>query len=269
MALTKRRLKMTVFRFANGLSYKDIAAYASSTAFFFFIALIPLLILLSKLLPLTGITDDRLIGIISRITPGFANPVIEIIVKQAYASSGGLLPLSAGVLVFAIARGMSSFLRGLNNINDVKEKKTGIALTVRAVISTLLMVVNLVGFFVVIVFGEMIMSFLVSQIGILKEVPSFFSFRYIFIISLGVLIFMVMYTYLPAERHVFIKQLPGAVFSAVGWVVFSAFFSMFLDSSIYATYYGSLATIVIFMMWLYGCFYILLLGANLNHSLAE
>ena len=59
----------------------------------------------------------------------------------------------------------------------------------------------------------------------------------------------------------------GAVFSALAWVVFSFFFSLFISSSIYTTYYGSLAAIAVFMMWLYGCFYILLLGANLNHSL--
>lgn len=249
------------------MGYKDIAAYASSTAFFFFIALIPLLIFLSKLLPLTGITDDRLIETLGEFMPDFANPMIVIIVKQAYASSGGLLPISAGVLIYAIARGMLSFLRGLNAVNDVRIKQSGLSLTIRAIISTGLMIINLAVFFAVIVTGEQIMEFLVDNIRILNRVPAIFNFRYLFIIALGVFVFMIMYTYLPAERHVFKKQFPGALFSAAGWVIFSTFFSMFLETSIYMTYYGSLAAIVIFMMWLYGCFYILLIGANLNHSL--
>ena len=267
MKITKQGLKKTVFKFAYGMSYKDIAAYASSTAFFFFIAMIPLLILLSKLLPLTGITDDQLIQIISGFTPEFANLIIVLVVKQAYASADSIFPISAAVLVYAIARGMLSLLRGLNVIYEVKEKKSGIVLTVRAIISTLLMVVNLAVFFVVLVFGETIMEFFVEHIKVLESVPLIFSFRYLFIMALGVGIFMVMYAFLPAERQRFKRQLPGAVFSAVGWVVFSFFFSLFMGSSIYSTYYGGLATIVIFLMWLYGCFYILLIGANLNHSM--
>ncbi|MBQ9605615.1 MAG: YihY/virulence factor BrkB family protein [Lachnospiraceae bacterium] len=267
MKITKQGLKKTVFKFAYGMSYKDIAAYASSTAFFFFIAMIPLLILLSKLLPLTGITDDQLIQIISGFTPEFANLIIVLVVKQAYASADSIFPISAAVLVYAIARGMLSLLRGLNVIYEVKEKKSGFVLTVRAIISTLLMVVNLAVFFVVLVFGETIMEFFVEHIKVLESVPLIFSFRYLFIMALGVGIFMVMYAFLPAERQRFKRQLPGAVFSAVGWVVFSFFFSLFMGSSIYSTYYGGLATIVIFLMWLYGCFYILLIGANLNHSM--
>ncbi|MBR1523344.1 MAG: YihY/virulence factor BrkB family protein [Lachnospiraceae bacterium] len=267
MKITKQGLKKTVFKFAYGMSYKDIAAYASSTAFFFFIAMIPLLILLSKLLPLTGITDDQLIQIISGFTPEFANLIIVLVVKQAYASADSIFPISAAVLVYAIARGMLSLLRGLNVIYEVKEKKSGFVLTVRAIISTLLMVVNLAVFFVVLVFGGTIMEFFVEHIKVLESVPLIFSFRYLFIMALGVGIFMIMYAFLPAERQRFKRQLPGAVFSAVGWVVFSFFFSLFMGSSIYSTYYGGLATIVIFLMWLYGCFYILLIGANLNHSM--
>ena len=48
-------------------------------------------------------------------------------------------------------------------------------------------------------------------------------------------------------------------------MIFSKVFSLFMShGSIYSTYYGSLATIVIFMLWMYGCFYILLIGGYIN-----
>ena len=265
--VTRTKLWDSVFRFIEGMSYKDMAAYASSTAFFFFVAMIPLIILLSKLLPLTGITDDQLIQIITAITPEFTDLIVVLVVKQAFASSDGLLPISAAILIYAFARSLLSLLRGLNMIYEVKARKSGFSLTVRAIISTLLVVITMVVFLVVIVFGETIMEFLVKHIRLLDSVPMIYSFRYLLALAVGVLIFMVMYTFLPSERQPFRRQFFGALFAAVAWVVFSFFFSLFIDSSIYSTYYGSLATIVIFLMWLYGCFYILMIGANINHSL--
>ena len=45
--------------------------------------------------------------------------------------------------------------------------------------------------------------------------------------------------------------------------MFSFFFSVFVENfSNYATLYGSLAAIVILMMWLYFCMFILLIGGQ-------
>ena len=47
-------------------------------------------------------------------------------------------------------------------------------------------------------------------------------------------------------------------------MLFSTFFSIFVENfSNYATIYGSLAAIVILMMWLFICMYILLIGGEL------
>jgi membrane protein len=264
---TKKKLINSAFRFANGLTYKDLAAYASSTAFFFFIAIIPLMIILSKLLPYTGITDDQLKMIITKFTPDFADMIVILVIDQAFTSTTGIISISAAVLLYATARGMLALLRGLNRIYLTDGKSNGFILQVRAIFYTLLMVVDLVLLLVIIVFGKTIMDFLVGHIKVLDKAPLVYSFRYLLLFALGVLICMVTYTFLPAVRQPFRKQFIGAVFSALAWMVFSFFFSLFISSSIYSTYYGSLAAIAIFMMWLYGCFYILLIGANLNHSL--
>ncbi|MBQ9444880.1 MAG: YihY/virulence factor BrkB family protein [Lachnospiraceae bacterium] len=251
------------------MTYKDVASYASSMAFFFFIALIPLLIILSKLLPLTGISDDQLIRVVTRVTPEIVDVMVVIIVKQAYSSNAGIISISAVVILYATARGMLALLRGLNRIFDVKVRHGGISVIIRAGIYTLLMLLYLILLLLIIVYGESIMIFLISHIKVLDRVPLLFNFRYLLMMALGVISLMAVYAYVPSERQPFKKQLPGAVFTTVAWVVFSFFFSLFIGSSIYGTYYGSLAAIVIFMMWLYGCFYILLMGANLNLSVVS
>ena len=60
-------------------------------------------------------------------------------------------------------------------------------------------------------------------------------------------------------------HLPGAVFSAVGWVLFSFFYSLYVtDFPNAASLYGSLAAVCLLMLWVYFCLLILLLGAELN-----
>lgn len=57
----------------------------------------------------------------------------------------------------------------------------------------------------------------------------------------------------------------GAVFSTVTWLGFSWAFSFYIGH--YANYsvtYGSLATIVIFILWLYGTMNIVFIGAEIN-----
>ena len=61
------------------------------------------------------------------------------------------------------------------------------------------------------------------------------------------------------------KQLPGAFFTASGWLLLSFFFSVYLDIFTgFTSMYGSFTTIILIMLWLYGCMYIILLGGEIN-----
>ena len=60
-------------------------------------------------------------------------------------------------------------------------------------------------------------------------------------------------------------ELPGAVFTAIGWMVVSWIFSVYVDIfKGFSSMYGSLTTIVLIMLWMYFCMYSLLLGGELN-----
>ena len=84
-----------------------------------------------------------------------------------------------------------------------------------------------------------------------------------------ILLFAVLYTYLPNRKMVFIRQLPGAVFTSVAWAVFSYAFSIYLEyASNMSVLYGSLTTLVVVMLWLYFCMYLLFIGAEINQYLS-
>ena len=65
--------------------------------------------------------------------------------------------------------------------------------------------------------------------------------------------------------HLLRKQLPGAVFAAIGWMIVSWIFSVYVDIfKGFSDMYGSLTTIVLIMLWMYFCMYCILLGGELN-----
>ena len=76
---------------------------------------------------------------------------------------------------------------------------------------------------------------------------------------------MMIYKFLPNHIVQLKVQLMGAAFSAVGWMIVSWIFSVYLNIfKGFSSMYGSLTTIVLIMLWLYFCMYIILLGAEIN-----
>ena len=65
---------------------------------------------------------------------------------------------------------------------------------------------------------------------------------------------------IPLKRH-----FPGAVFTTFGWIIFSVLFSFYIDNfANYSYLYGSLAAIVLMMLWVYSCMIIFLIGGEIN-----
>ena len=73
-----------------------------------------------------------------------------------------------------------------------------------------------------------------------------------------------LYAGVPKRRAPFLCNLAGAAFSAAGWVLFSYFFSLFVEEFSNFSIYGGLATLVILMFWLFFCMYIVFLGAEVS-----
>ena len=78
--------------------------------------------------------------------------------------------------------------------------------------------------------------------------------------------FAVLYMMLPNRITTFTgSSLPGALFSAVAWYLFSFGFSIYIEYTRAYTMYGSLTTLMLFMFWLYFVMYIVLIGVEINH----
>ena len=66
------------------------------------------------------------------------------------------------------------------------------------------------------------------------------------------------------------KAWPGALFSAVGWSLFSTAYSFYITHfTRISNIYGSVYAVAVSMLWLYCCLCILFYGGALNRCLAK
>ena len=118
----------------------------------------------------------------------------------------------------------------------------------------------------ILVFGDSIRSFLDNTFPIAADMAkNILSTRSFLAIVLLVACFTGLYTYLPHRHLLARRQLPGALFSTFGWMLFSYGFSMYFNFfSRFSYMYGSLTAIILLMLWIYFCICILFLGAEIN-----
>ena len=140
-------------RTARDWSDRSVGTYASSMAFFFFMSLIPLLILLMQLLPLVHLTEVELLLFIEQMIPESAYDLARRIVSEAYRASGSVALLSALVLLWSASRGTIALRWGLNRLYDAEENRPLPLLYIISIGYTIIMLVIFVLMLVVIFAG--------------------------------------------------------------------------------------------------------------------
>lgn len=251
--------------FGRQLAKDNISVYASGTAFFFFLSLMPTLIIICSLLPLTSLTEKNLLIAAVKVMPDFLDSITVLMIKQMYEQSVRILPFAIIITLWSSSKGMLGLMYGLNVVNEVAETRNYILLRLEAMFYMVITVTALLVSLTLSVFGKTILNGIYAHfpdIGILVYLVM--RFRFLFVWFLLTVVFAVTYTFVPNKKLRMRYQIPGAVFTAVGWSLFSFVFSVYVDRFRGMSTYGSLSTVIIMMFWLYCCLYILLIGANLN-----
>lgn len=251
--------------FSSQMKKQNISAFASSTAFFLFVSLVPMLVMVCTIIPFTPLTEENLVAAIEDFVPAVLDPLVQGVVAEVYDKSAGILSIAAIATLWSAAQGVLALMRGLNAINGVDEKRNYFVVRMIASLYTLVMLVVLILSLFVMVFGNELVRLVLHRLPKLRLLVSFImQFRFLFGWFLLALSFALIYTFVPDKKLQFREQLPGAVLSSMIWIGFSWGFSLYVGRTGSYSIYGSLSVIVIVMLWLYFCMYIMMLGAYLN-----
>ena len=260
-----KKLILIADDFRKKMVKKNIGTYASSAAFFLFLSLIPMLILLCTMIPFTPLTKSNLINFIGDMIPEVLKPLVVEVISDVYVSSPGILSVAAIATLWSAGKGVLALSRGLNEINEVSEKRNYFLLRILASFYTLVLLAAVLISLLISVFGNVLVDYIVSQFPKTQDLfDLLMNMRVLVVWLVMTLLFTLLYTFVPNKKMKFRMQLPGAAFSAVSWGVFSWGFSLYVGIGEAYSTYGSLSLIIILMIWLYIGIYILLIGAQIN-----
>lgn len=246
------------------------SAYAAQAAYFFVLSLIPIILLLLTLVQYTPATEADVMKAVLQIFPSTVEWMIRSIVTQVYNQSGTVIPVTIVVAIWSAGKGVLSMTSGLNCVYESPETRNYIFLRIRASFYTVIFILAIILSLVLSVFGNSISLFLNEHAPFLRHVTDFvIRIRTLLTMAVLTVFWDLVYKFLPNRRSgpktSVKKQLPGAVFTALGWQLISFVFSIYLDIFTgFSSMYGSLTTIVLILLWLYMCMYVILLGGELN-----
>lgn len=265
---TERKMIRFIKVFMGKMKRDDVGAHAASAAFFMFLSIFPILMLVCSVLPYTHISEADLLRVVTDLLPSSIDPLAVSVIGELYDQSATIISISAVFVIWSAAKGILALLRGLNAVQEVNETRNYFVLRFWSCIYTVILLVLIVFSLIVLVFGNTIINNLFSQLPNVRYMAVILMpFRYAVVIVALALVFALMYALIPNRKNKIFNKMPGAIFASLGWTVFSWAFSLYVEHYGAFDMYGSLTTIVIVMLWLYFCMYILLLGDEFNYFL--
>lgn len=248
-----------------------LSAYAGQSAFFMMLSFFPFLLFFFSVLNLTSLSQEDFTIWLLTVVPEAFEDFVKGFTQEIYKGSTGRISITMLFAIFLSSKAFLSLQQGMNAVYEVKEQRNYILLRIYGMIYSLILALILVFMLALMVFGNWIHMHFLAKLPLIGELADrILNFR-ILISGLILFVFMwLIYVFLPNQKQTWRAQIPGAVFSSVGWVAFSYGFSIYVDYfSNYSSFYGATTTIALAMVWLYGCMYMIFLGGLINRLIEE
>jgi membrane protein len=243
--------------------------HASSIAYFMFLSLIPLVTLSISLTTMLGLGEQEVADFLCALVPGAFDGFVRPLIHDAFSQSGVALSLSTVTLLMTSSQGVRALLSALNAAYRVDEKRNPIHLFVLSIAASAVLVALLAAA-IYLVFGGLATRALtawppgfVPHEGVLDALGAGAA------IALGVAAICGCYTHLPSGSRRFVQQLPGALLAFTACAAITLGFRIYVDNFCnFDALYGSIATVALFLFWLFVVSFVLIACAFLNHVLA-
>ena len=247
-----------------------IGAHASSAAFFLFLSLIPMIMIVCALIPEALLAKGELSKMTQSLIPERIFSFIMELIGTYKGNNMTILSVSAVITIWSASKGMLALIRGMNFVYAIKESRHYILLRIRAFVYTMFLLLAIIASFGILVLGDSVAGVLSPKVSVIADIWKWLSpLRHILVATFISVMFCTLYCALPNKRLPWREQFPGAVFTSVFWAVYSFAFSIYIERFGGFSMYGSLTTVVIVMIWLYFCMYIFFCGALVNRFLNE
>ena len=245
----------------------NIAIASAGVAFYVFLSIVPLLA--ATVLTYGLIADQERvaedIGRLSAMMPANAAELFAEQLRNVVQTSGGKkgvgLIVALAIALFGARNGAGSILTALNIAHGVPEARSFLKANGVALLITLCGIIGVIVAFGAIAALTAFTALLPPSLAITGS-----GLTYLATMLGGIAGSAALFRYAPnraAPRWKLV--LPGAIFAAVGWLLLTLGFGVYVSQfGNYNATYGSLSAVVVLLTWLYFSAYVLLFGAELN-----
>ena len=263
-------LKRTITEFKAD----NLTDSAAALTYYGVLAIFPAIIALVSILGLIGPSVTQpLITNVGKLAPGSVHQVLTNAITNLQHSRG-----AAGILfivgiagaIWSASGYVAAFMRASNAIYDIEEgRPIWMTLPVRVAVTVVLLALLAISAIAVVMTGG-----LAQQIGKIlgiggTAVTIWDIAKWPVLLLVVSFMFSILYWAAPNVKHPGFRWLsPGGLLAVATWVIASGLFALYVANfSSYNKTYGSLAGIVIFLVWLWISNIAVLLGAEWNAEL--
>lgn len=240
---------------------------AAQQAYYYMLALFPLLILLIAIVPYLNIDPQNAIDIVNKLLPSQSADLLrDNVVKLVSERNGGLLTFGIIGTIWSASSGMNAFIKAMNIAFDVKETRSFIKARLVSIMLTFGLIFAFVVALLLPVFGKVILGTFQSIIQIPKPFDIVFNIvRWIVAFVVMAIVLAGLYRVAPNKHYPFRHVIPGAIFATVVWQLISLGFSVYVSNfGNYSATYGSIGGVIVLMLWLFLTGLALVLGGEIN-----
>ena len=248
----------------------DVARDSAALTYYLLFAIFPLLIFVSTLL---GVLELDIASITAVLTPILPSDVVDIIrTYLEYVAANQSRQLLWFSLIFSIwfpMRSTGCLMHSLRKAFGRSAPENMLLTQLRNLLFTVWMILVIGLTLVLVVVGRRALYFLSGFLPLSETFISVWGYLRFIILGLVMAISLgILYQLALGQRRPLREVLPGVGSSLAAWLLLSMAFSYYVENvARYAQLYGSIATIVVVLLWLYMSGQVLILGAELSASL--
>lgn len=260
--------------FFQEIARESIVNKASSLAYNFMLAIFPGIIFLFTLIPYIPIENfqEQLLEFMQVIMPTNAYLAVEStlfdIVKNQH---GGFLSVGFILATFFSTNGMSALMLSFNKSSLISESRTWGQQRLVAIGLTLLVIVALGLGMTVFTLASYVIAYLEDHFHANASIWNFLikTARWLILFGIYFLTVSMLYKFGPASTKKWRFFSPGATLATILAILTLSAFAYYINHfGAYNKLYGSIGTLIVIMIWIYINSLILLIGFELNASIA-
>ena len=254
-------MKPFISKLIKDYSRDKLRIYSSSASFYIVVSALPLIAIL--IFSLSHLSTDLIRDfkdLIQGVLPKeLFKELNTIILSLSQKKASAYVPFSILAAIWGSTKGIGGLCHGIESIYNIRQSHSFFVRASKSLWRALVFYVLMIG------------AILILSLRKLIHVKSPISILFVkgrVVITAFLLFFALTLFFSKIRSTSFKKQTLGGIFSSIGCILFTYFYSIYISYALRVqSIYAEMGTIIFFMLWVYFCVNIILIGAEIGKVL--